>query len=145
MPKIIGHGAPTSSTPGVLGQEYFDKDAKKVYTCVGVELLPSTVVGDIRGEFEWAVIGGGIPEPCVVTVNNNKIDDGEAAAKAFMNGQMIYLYDGFGYCMPYRVRFNEDTAGGPGTKGALWFSYLDRQGQTAEAYGYCSMDPTILM
>ena len=59
MAKIIGHGAPTSKTFGVLGQEYFDKDSNKVYTCTKVTHKTAYRAGEADAEYEWSVIGGG--------------------------------------------------------------------------------------
>lgn len=57
MAKIIGHGAPTSKTFGVLGQEYFDKDSNKVYTCTKVTHKTAYRAGEADAEYEWTVIG----------------------------------------------------------------------------------------
>ena len=59
MAKIIGHGAPTSKTFGVLGQEYFDKDSNKVYTCTKVTHKTAYRAGEADAEYEWSIIGGG--------------------------------------------------------------------------------------
>lgn len=59
MAKIIGHGAPTSKTFGVLGQEYFDKDSNKVYTCTKVTHKTAYRAGEADAEYEWSVVGGG--------------------------------------------------------------------------------------
>lgn len=57
MAKIIGHGAPTNKTFGVLGQEYFDKDSNKVYTCTKVTHKTAYRAGEADAEYEWSVIG----------------------------------------------------------------------------------------
>lgn len=33
MSKIVRNGAPTSTTPGILGQECYDKTTGKTYVC----------------------------------------------------------------------------------------------------------------
>lgn len=59
MAKIIGYGAPTKNTPGRLGQEYFDKSAKTVYTCTNVINKTSLKSGHMDAEYEWANLSGG--------------------------------------------------------------------------------------
>ena len=53
MNAIIVKGAPTRSTPGILGQEYFDKDTKDRYVCVNVIHKTGKLTGDYDGEYEW--------------------------------------------------------------------------------------------
>lgn len=53
MSKIIGTGAPTSTTPGIVGQEYYDKITKKSYICTDADYEPGDRVGEIDGTYVW--------------------------------------------------------------------------------------------
>lgn len=59
MPKIIRRGAPNSKTPGVLGQEYLDKDTKKTYICTHVDVEPGDRSGETTATYTWTPEGSG--------------------------------------------------------------------------------------
>lgn len=65
MSKLVGHGAPTEKTMGVLGQEYFDIDSAITYTCVKViHNNATTRTGEMAEKCEWVSngSGGSLPE-----------------------------------------------------------------------------------
>lgn len=132
MPKIIGNGAPTSSTPAVLGQEYFDKDSKQVYTCINVTHKQTSITGEMDVETEWAILGGsggsgGAVEPYIVSVMsigyNPYIENPDEVVKAFLDNRTLMVYVaaaageqyGGSYYMVARVGiYNVNTSDGPG-------------------------------
>lgn len=52
MAELIGHGAPTKDTLGILGQEYFDRDSNLVYTCTKVTHKTAYLAGEADFECE---------------------------------------------------------------------------------------------
>lgn len=125
MPKIIGNGAPTTQTPGVLGQEYFDKDSNTVYTCVKAE--HKTDGADFDSDYEWAVIGGGSgAEEYVINVSEtyNYDDDFRVVDKdktfsdikeAYDAGKKLVIhhtsYEREGVILYYNLAFFDAAAG----------------------------------
>lgn len=77
MSKIIGSGAPTKTTPAVLGQEYLDKNTNQVYTCINViHSVANTRSGEFNIETEWAIVGGGSSDssfPSPTAADNGKV------------------------------------------------------------------------
>lgn len=61
MAKIIGRGAPTSKTYGILGQEYMDKLTGKRYICIKSATVTSDKAGEADHHCEWIEesVGGG--------------------------------------------------------------------------------------
>lgn len=51
---LTGHGAPTTSTVGAIGQHYIDLDASEEYTCLNITVEDETAV------YMWSGSGGGI-------------------------------------------------------------------------------------
>ena len=61
MAKIIGRGAPTDKTYGILGQEYMDKLTGKRYICIKSATVTSDKAGEADHICEWVEesAGGG--------------------------------------------------------------------------------------
>ena len=59
MAKIIGRGAPSSNTYGILGQEYIDKLTGKRYICTKSDHVTDDKVGEADHYCEWAEEGAG--------------------------------------------------------------------------------------
>ena len=53
MSKTIGKGVPTSATPGIPGQEYYDIETGKSYICTAVNYNPDEIIGEIAGSCVW--------------------------------------------------------------------------------------------
>lgn len=61
MAKIIGRGAPTSDTFGILGQEYIDELTGTRYVCTKSTHKTGTRVGEADQQCEWTPEGSGSP------------------------------------------------------------------------------------
>lgn len=59
MATIIGRGAPTRNTPGILGQEYIDKNSGHVYKCVKVKHVTGVRTGEADALYDWVQEGTG--------------------------------------------------------------------------------------
>ena len=57
MAKILGHGAPTSGTYAILGQEYIDKLTGKRYICTKSQHITSDKAGEADHYCEWVEEG----------------------------------------------------------------------------------------
>lgn len=55
---IVGNGAPTKNTPGILGQEYFDKTSSTTYICVNAKHVTGKRAGESDNIYEWKIEGG---------------------------------------------------------------------------------------
>lgn len=53
MANIVGHGAPTEKTPGVVGQKYVDVDSDKVWVCVDVKHVMRVEDVGMNSTYEW--------------------------------------------------------------------------------------------
>ena len=106
MPKIIGNGAPTSQTPGTLGQEYFDKDSNTVYTCIKAE--HKTEGTDFVGDYEWAVLGGSSYD-LVLEISTDIIDGTSVYNTKIVKGSMAQVRQAVieGRMPTGSVRFND--------------------------------------
>ena len=54
MAKLLGNGAPTSNTYGILGQEYIDKLTGKRYVCTKSATVTSNKAGEADHYCEWS-------------------------------------------------------------------------------------------
>ena len=71
---IIGVGAPTPNTPGILGQEYIDKKTGKLYKCTKVTHITAHRTGEADASYEWMIDGiGGGSSSSIETVSGKSI------------------------------------------------------------------------